>query len=111
MRFTTLALFGASALAVAASPMDLPEDAVMVEEHSLDERATTIAVTGVTGNGVQTRMELREMNSKQPDMYNLYMLGLRQMMNVAQSNPLSYYQIAGTLCIIPQTSASREMTQ
>lgn len=55
----------------------------------------TIAVTGVQNNGVQVRMELRTMKQQYPDMFNLYLLGLREFMNVAQSDPLSYYQIAG----------------
>ncbi|KAL1310828.1 hypothetical protein AAFC00_001065 [Neodothiora populina] len=59
----------------------------------LAEAAT--AVTGVQGNGVQLRMELRTMMRQYPDMFNVYLLGLRDFMSVDQSDPLSYYQIAG----------------
>ncbi|PSK46330.1 Tyrosinase [Elsinoe australis] len=54
-----------------------------------------VVVTGVTNNGVQTRLELRTMQREQPDMFNLYLIGLRRMMAVPQQNALSYYQIAG----------------
>ncbi|KEQ58869.1 Di-copper centre-containing protein [Aureobasidium melanogenum CBS 110374] len=54
-----------------------------------------IPVTGVTGNGIQVRMELRTMQQQYPDMFNVFLLGLRSFMQMDQSDPLSYYQIAG----------------
>lgn len=57
--------------------------------------AQTTAINGVQGNGVQVRMELRTMIQEFPDMFNVYLLGLRAFMDVDQSDPRSYYQIAG----------------
>jgi len=65
------------------------------KQPSTPKRATTIATTGVTGNGVQVRMELRTMQQQFPDMFNLYLLGLQDFKNVAQTDPLSYYEIGG----------------
>jgi len=65
------------------------------KQTATPKRATTIATTGVTGNGVQVRMELRTMQQQFPDMFNLYLLGLQEFKNVAQNDPLSYYEIAG----------------
>jgi len=61
----------------------------------LEERASTIGVTGVPNNGVQTRMELRTMQRNNPDMFNIYLLGLQDFKSATQSDSLSYYQIAG----------------
>lgn len=54
-----------------------------------------IPVTGVQNNGVQVRMELRTMQQQHPDMFNVYLLGLRSFMEAVQTDPESYYQIAG----------------
>jgi len=61
----------------------------------LEERDSTISVTGVPNNGVQTRMELRTMQREHPDMFNVYLLGLQDFMKVDQTDPMSFYQIAG----------------
>jgi hypothetical protein len=73
-------------------------DGDLMDAGRLEARqsAGKIPVTGVTGNGVQARMELRVMQSQYPDMYNVFLLGLRSFMQMSQSDPLSYYQIAGT---------------
>lgn len=55
----------------------------------------SVAVKGVQNGSVQVRMELRTMSQQYPDMFNLYILGLSEFMRVDQSDPLSYYQIAG----------------
>lgn len=83
MKFST-ALTGvlAAAVSVDAAP-------------HLQKRAGTIVVTGVPNNGIQPRLELRQMQQQQPDMFNLYLLGLRHLMQVSQSDYLSWYQIAG----------------
>lgn len=64
--------------------------------------SATFAVTGVPNNGVQVRMELRTMQQDYPDMFNLYILGLQDFMNTNQSDPLSYYSIAGKKAIPPR---------
>ncbi|KAF2155064.1 Di-copper centre-containing protein [Myriangium duriaei CBS 260.36] len=88
MRFTT-ALSGA--FVAAASVVD----AVGIPEIHAKKQTQTTVVTGVTGNGVQQRVELRTMQQNNPDQFSLYIQGLREFMNVDQSDPLSYYQIAG----------------
>jgi len=89
--FLTGALLSIASLsAVTALPFDNA-----VEGEQLEERASTIAVTGIQGQGQQVRMELRTMQQQHPDMFNIYLLGLQHMKQVAQTNPLSYYAIAG----------------
>lgn len=72
-------------------------NAVPFSEDTLETRQTaTTPVVGVTGNGVQVRMELRIMQQQHPDMFNIYLLGLQHMMQTtSNTDPLSYYQIAG----------------
>jgi hypothetical protein len=99
------ALLGSSALQHVAASMqpDVEGDMINIDGDLMDagrlearQSAGKIPVTGVTGNGVQARMELRVMQSQYPDMYNVFLLGLRSFMQMSQSDPLSYYQIAGT---------------
>lgn len=87
------ALLGVSALLTSVNAIPLSED-------TLEGRQTaTTPVVGVTGNGVQVRMELRVMQQQQPDMFNIYLLGLQHMMQTtSNTDPLSYYQVAGVFC-------------
>ena len=71
------------------------EAALVAASALLQPAQAYIAATGVQGNGVQVRMELRTMQQQQPDMFNVYLLGLRSFMDAVQTDPLSYYQIAG----------------
>lgn len=93
------ALLGSSALQHVAAAMqsDLEGDIVSAEHLETRQTTGTIAVTGVTGNGVQPRLELRTMQQQYPDMFNVFLLGLARFKAMSQSDPLSYYQIAGTL--------------
>lgn len=102
------ALLGSSALQHVAATMqpDVEGDIINIDGDLVDagrlearQSGGKIPTTGVTGNGVQTRMELRVMQSQYPDMYNVFLLGLRSFMRMSQSDPLSYYQIAGTLIL------------
>lgn len=55
------------------------------------------SVLGVAGLGDGTphpRLEIRQLE-KNPDQWNIYLLGLRRLQNITQSDKLSYYQIAG----------------
>lgn len=63
--------------------------------HLPKRQSQRIAVTGVQSNATGLRMELRTMAQDYPDMFNIYLLGLRSFMNTNQSDPLSYYQVAG----------------
>jgi len=98
------ALLGSSALQHVAASMqpDVEGDMINIDGDLVDagrlearQSGGKIPVTGVTGNGVQPRMELRVMQQQYPDMFNVFLLGLRSFMQVSQSDPLSYYQIAG----------------
>lgn len=70
-------------------------DALAVPEIKAKRQSNFVPITGVPNNGVQTRMEIRTMAQTEPDMYNVYLLGLQEFMAVDQTNPYSYYQIAG----------------
>jgi hypothetical protein len=96
------ALLGSSALQHVAASMqpDVEGDIINIDGDLVDagrlearQSGGKIPTTGVTGNGVQTRMELRVMQSQYPDMYNVFLLGLRSFMQI------SYYQIAGTFIL------------
>lgn len=98
------ALLGSSALQHVAASMQREVEGDLVNTNGnlmnaerLETRQSTgkIPVTGVTGNGIQVRMELRTMQQQYPDMFNVFLLGLRSFMQMDQSDPLSYYQIAG----------------
>lgn len=91
------ALLGSSALQHVAASMqpDVEDDLMNAERLETRQSTGKIPVTGVTGNGIQVRMELRTMQQQYPDMFNVFLLGLRSFMQVDQSDPLSYYQIAG----------------
>ena len=91
------ALLGASTL-LQAQAMQQDVEAGNIEAELLESRQTsTIAALGVTGNGVQPRLEIRTMINSHPDMFNIFLLALKSFMAVDQSNPLSYYQIAGMI--------------
>jgi hypothetical protein len=58
------------------------------------QNAAPIAVTGLAGQSIQPRLELRELQQN-PDMWNMYLLGLTRMQQVDQSDFLSHFQLAG----------------
>lgn len=68
-------------------------------DHSseLKHRQTsgTFPITGITSSGVQPRLEIRQLASEQPDAFNVYILGLQRFQQTDQSDPLSWYGIAG----------------
>jgi len=53
-------------------------------------------VTGIQGTGTQLRLEIRQLE-KNPDQWNIYLLGMNRFMRSNQSEKLSYYQVAGKL--------------
>jgi hypothetical protein len=59
------------------------------------QNAAPIAVTGLAGQTVQPRLELRELQQQQPDAWNIYLLGMTRMQQVDQSDFLSHFQLAG----------------
>lgn len=69
-------------------------------EQLLDRRQTAAnssgytVVTGIQGTGTQPRLEIRQLE-KNPDQWNIYLLGMDRFMRSDQSEKLSYYQVAG----------------
>ncbi|KAF8250011.1 Di-copper centre-containing protein [Wilcoxina mikolae CBS 423.85] len=51
-------------------------------------------VTGPT-DGIYERLPIQRLMAEQPEGFNLYLLALQAMQKVPESNPLSYYQLAG----------------
>lgn len=73
----------------------------ITNHHSLLQRqdinATVYPVLGVAGLGVNTtqpRLEIRELQ-RNPDLFNVYLLGLQRWQNTSQDDKLSYFQVAG----------------
>ncbi|KAL9079513.1 MAG: hypothetical protein Q9157_001625 [Trypethelium eluteriae] len=59
------------------------------------QQLATIPVKGASPVfGVQSRLEIRQLQ-QDVDQFNLYLLGLQKMQAVNQSDPMSWYQIAG----------------
>ena len=54
----------------------------------------TVITTGITGGSLVSRQEIRTMLQDQ-DLFTLYILGLERFQQVDESDPLSWYQIAG----------------
>ncbi len=54
----------------------------------------TVITTGVTGGPLVARQTIRMMLQDQ-DLFTLYILGLERFQQVDESDPLSWYQIAG----------------
>ncbi|KAK1465698.1 hypothetical protein CMEL01_11690 [Colletotrichum melonis] len=61
------------------------------------------------GNEPPMRLELRDMIKDYPDQWNLYLLALERFQAVPEDQPLSYFQIAGTLeTPFPRTSGLKK---
>ena len=65
---------------------------IQERENTLQKRSN-IAITGIQGS-VYPRQEIRTL-AQNADQWNLYLLGMQAFQAVPQSDPLSYYQIAG----------------
>jgi tyrosinase len=66
------------------------------------QNAAPIAVTGLAGQSIQPRLEIRELQQN-ADMWNVYLLGLTRLQQVDQNDFLSHFQLAGSwlLTFIP----------
>lgn len=74
------------------------------------QQPSTIAIAGVTASfGVYNRLEIRQLQQN-TDQWNLYLLGLKKMQAVNQSDPLSWYQIAG-MGYVPSFSMLTELNR
>ena len=89
-------LYLAQCSTVQHSHRSLPHVAEDITKLTERQRPSTIPVTGVPStSGIHPRLEIRQLQQNS-DQWNLYLLGLRKLQAVNQSDPLSYYQIAGT---------------
>lgn len=55
----------------------------------------TVAIQGVTGQGVAQRLNIQDLQNNHPEQFSLYILALQSMMNVSQGERQSWYGIAG----------------
>lgn len=66
-----------------------------VVENVVDKNQTApFAVSGVSGGGVQPRLEIRQL-MQHTDQFNLYVLAMQAMQQDNQDDFLSYFSIAG----------------
>ncbi|KAI9690627.1 MAG: hypothetical protein M1820_009958 [Bogoriella megaspora] len=94
MKLVNLLLWIASLLSVSLSTPIAQVPHAKDALHVLDERASTVAINGVPG-AVYPRLEIRQMQSTQPNQWNLLLLALQSFQAQPQTNQLSFYQIAG----------------
>lgn len=83
MKFSSLFAAGALFASVFAHPLENEK-----------RQNGCLAVTGISG-GVQPRLEVRQMLNTKPNQWTLFMLAMRQWMDMSQSEKTSYFQIAG----------------
>jgi hypothetical protein len=75
-----------------------------VAENVLDKRQTApFAVSGVTGGGVQPRLEIRQL-MENTNQFNIYVLAMQAMQQDNQDDFLSYFSIAGKAPRVIETS-------
>lgn len=72
---------------------DDAEQLINRRQSSANSSGYTV-VTGIQGTGTQPRLEIRQLE-KNPDQWNIYLLGMNRFMRSNQSEKLSYYQVAG----------------
>jgi hypothetical protein len=93
----TAALMGSGVMAVSNEHM----------ETEINKRAGFIVTSGATG-ATAPRLEIRTMAKNAP-LWNLYLLAMQKFQAMPQSDPMSYYQIAGVylhLCQITWRTSS-----
>ena len=59
-----------------------------------DDIYPVLGVRGYGLNNTAPRLEIRELQ-RNPDLFNLYLLGIQRWQNTSQDDKLSYFQIAG----------------
>jgi hypothetical protein len=86
-----------------------PVQSGAVTVKNAQRQAARYPVLGVRGLGVDgphPRLEIRELE-RNKDQLNVYLLGLQRLQNTPQSDPLSYYQIAGEFSYVHTVSIYR----
>jgi len=80
-------------------PIDLEQthlvDVENLSEHGLKKRQQSTAVTGAVGGAGNQRVNLQWLQTQRPSIFNMFLVGLWQMQQTAESNLLSYYEVAG----------------
>jgi len=72
------------------------EDQVDKPTHGLFKRQSGFTpITGPVNAGVVNRLPVQQLQSQQPDVFNMFLWSLWVIMNVAETNSLSYYQMSG----------------
>lgn len=61
----------------------------------LRQTSFTPAIGAQNANGVVNRLPFDELRVGQPDVFNMYILGMKAFMNTDETTLTSYYQIAG----------------
>ena len=90
-----------STLAAAFLTFPLSSFASPIQHSSLDLESRQandyFVVSPVLDGGVQPRLDIRDLERKpeNQEMWTLFLLALQRLKNVAQSEKLSFYQIAG----------------
>lgn len=90
-------LLGAAftARAAFAHPLDLPFELDGDVFDELDKRQSGgVVTTGVSG-AVQSRLEIRTLQSTKPNQWTLFLLAMQQFQAQAQTSATSYYSISG----------------
>ncbi|KAH9828396.1 Common central domain of tyrosinase [Teratosphaeria destructans] len=77
---------------VLADPGSRPDDAAARLEK---RQQNFIVTTGAKGDLVFPRLEIRQMQSQEPEMFALTVLALKKWQEMDQGDPKSYYQTAG----------------
>lgn len=77
------------------------------QEREIAKRAGFIATTGVSG-ATAPRLEIRTM-AKNTALWNLYLLAMQKFQAMPQSDPMSYYQIAGASSIFATTTLIQKL--
>jgi tyrosinase len=101
MKFSSLfySLSLASSVFAHAAPQPFAQDVddIHDEPAHLQERQSGgfMAVTGVPGNAIYPRLEVRQMLFTKPNQWTLFVLALQKFQQMSQSDRMSWYQIAG----------------
>jgi tyrosinase len=99
LRSLSTFLVGSSALLFAVNAAPAGKAAHFVKsvgekEVAAKRQLAPFAVTGVQDGQILPRLEIRDLQAN-ADQFNIFLLGLQRMQSVNQSDPLSYFQIAG----------------
>lgn len=96
MRLSALLLGAAiTARSVGAHPLDLPFEIEGNIYDELDKRQSgSVITTGVPG-ATYPRLEIRQLQSSNPNQWTLFLLAMQQFHAQAQTDATSYYQISG----------------